>query len=164
MSDSKDLWNNWDNWRMLELGSRGWLLVQSGLTNEFSLFNPRRDKKHGYSLSKTLEVKSKETLLPIWVRNTFLWRRYVIIESTMLIISNYQESLIPLRGRSQSFIDVFHKTLTFSDTMIRMLVVHKPKGFCIDQWRINWLRRVNEWVIREIATCSIWIELFIWGE
>jgi len=111
---------------MLELGSRSWFLVQSRFTNEFSLFNPRRNKKHGDSLSKTLEVKSIDVLLPIRVRYTFLRRRYVIIESTMFVIRDYKESLIPLRGRPQSFIDIFHETLPFSDAVIRMLVIHQP--------------------------------------
>lgn len=88
----------------------------------------------------------------------------MIIEATMFIISDDEESLIPKRRASESFINVFHESFSFTHTMVWMLIIHKSIRFSENIFRIEGISRIDERVVREITNSSIMIKPLHWRE
>ena len=61
----------------------------------------------------------------------------MVIKSTMFIVGDDKESFIPFGRLSQSFINVFHESFTFSDAMAWMLIVHQPIRFLFELERVH---------------------------
>eukprot|EP01018_Ginkgo_biloba_P002015 Gb_00797 [translate_table: standard] len=71
----------------------------------------------------------------------------MIIETSMLIISNDQKSFVPLRTGSQSLINLLHKFLPIAQIMSRVIIIS---------------RKMLEIKVARLYDCQIW-QLAIFG-
>ena len=88
----------------------------------------------------------------------------MVIEASVLVIGDDEEGLVPLRTISNSLINVLHESLSFSDTVVWMLVVHQTERLRVIQERVDCFRGVDETVVREGACSGVLIELLVLGE
>ena len=94
--DAKDLLGRGKDWGCIETRGFLWFLCFSWLMNECSFLNPRRNCYCWDPYAESCVVEPIFNSQPtIWIRHPILRRTDMIIEASVLIISNNKQCFIP---------------------------------------------------------------------
>nr|GLL42947.1 uncharacterized protein A4U43_C02F80 [Ipomoea trifida] len=120
------------------------------------LVNPWRNQQcwHAHAQPIKLEVVRRRSDDPIGIRHAGNWRRHVIIEPAVLVISDQQCHFFPLWTGSQSFIHLLHKLLSNRHIMRGMIVV------CREDINIE-VSLFYHYIVRKLPLLSMALELEI---
>lgn len=101
------------------------------------LLNPRRDHYCRHTDSKPIELEKVRgrASVPIGVRNITKWSLDMIIEASVLIVGDDQQSLIPLRASSQCLVDLLDQLLPVGDIMGWVIVISRQTH----NVKVSWL-------------------------
>jgi hypothetical protein len=107
ISQSEELVGGGEDGSGVEGRGWSWLLSWERLMNHSASRDPRRDRDSWNADTQLVESESIRGNSFIWCGDTFCWGRNMVIEPTVLIVSDEEQSFIPLWSGSKSFVDLW---------------------------------------------------------
>lgn len=98
-----------------------------GIALTSSFLDPRRHHDRGHPNPEAVELEEiwRGAGVPIRIRHIDIWSLDMVIESTVLIIGDDQECLIPLGASSECLIDLLNKLLPIGHIMRWVIIISR---------------------------------------